>query len=65
MRLETDPDVVGVLEFMQGKIAADKLVAVADSLPPLARLLWPHETPKTCTLLNLTVPHPKPLASDQ
>jgi hypothetical protein len=41
-RLIFDEDVQSVLEFMQAKIVTTKLVAVADSLPGLARLLWGH-----------------------
>lgn len=65
MKLEADSDVVDVLEFMQGRVAAEKLVAVADSLPALARLLWFDETAKPRNLLTLTVNHPTALVSDQ
>jgi hypothetical protein len=42
MNLELDPDVQFVAEFMQGHIAAERLVSTASSLAAIAPLLWGH-----------------------
>jgi hypothetical protein len=39
-QLVVDEDVRLVLEFMQDKIEAVKLIGVAEALPQMARLLW-------------------------
>lgn len=40
MNLTMDRDLQSLLEFMQINIPASKLVAVADCVPQMARLLW-------------------------
>lgn len=40
--LTVDPDLLHVLQFMQRSMSADKLVAVAELVPDMARLLWGH-----------------------
>ena len=42
MDIEIDPDVKAVAAFMQGNMAASKLVAVAASIGRLAPILWGH-----------------------
>jgi hypothetical protein len=42
MKIIIDPDVQAVAEFMQGKIPASKLVAIASALSALAPVLWGH-----------------------
>ena len=39
-KIVIDSDLQAVLEFMQDRIAATKLIQLADSLPQMARLLW-------------------------
>jgi hypothetical protein len=41
-----DDDVKAVAEFMQGRIAASRLVAVADGLAAMAPLLWGRFQPE-------------------
>ena len=40
MDVVLDSDVRAVLEFMQTRIAASKLVPIAERLPEMAKLLW-------------------------
>ena len=40
MRIETDPDIEKVLEFMDRNIACDRMVGVAAGLHALAPLIW-------------------------
>jgi hypothetical protein len=42
MHIEIEPELESVLQFMESKISADKLLSVADALPGAARLLWKH-----------------------
>jgi len=53
MTFQIDPDVKSVLEFMQDRISADRLVAVAASLPDLAKLLWSHYPQQPCLPVTL------------
>ena len=68
MELIVDPDVKMVLEFMQDRLPACKLVAVADCLSPMARLLWGHYSSESCYALTLSVPktpNPSPLSASE
>jgi len=58
--LVLDNDVRAVMEFMQQKIPAEKLLGVAESLPGLARLLWVkfQQEPVQAVSLVLTKQHP-------
>jgi len=63
MDLMADPYIKSVLEFMQQRLPACKLVAVADCLPQMARLLWGHYAQEPCVAITLTapkVPNPSP-----
>lgn len=48
MRLELDPDVQAVAEFMQASMPASKLVAVAQAMGALAPVLWGKFEPEDC-----------------
>jgi GTPase len=48
-----DEDVQAVAAFMQGRIAASRLVAVADGLAALAPLLWGKFQPETIQAVRL------------
>ena len=54
--MKLDEDVHLVAEFMQHNLAAAKLVAVADALPKVAKLLWGEYPQEPCTPALLTVP---------
>ena len=41
-QLETDPDVLAVIEFMQNRLTADRLVPVSEAIVGLAPVLWGH-----------------------
>lgn len=56
--ISIDPDVMAVLEFMQKKMPADKLVSVAENLAPIARLIWGHHPQQVIRAVTLF--HPKP-----
>jgi hypothetical protein len=58
MNLITDPDIKAVLEFMQQKIPANKLVGVAERIPPMARLLWDVYPQQPCRPLAFDLPKP-------
>jgi hypothetical protein len=62
-KLEIDPDVQAVLEFMQNSMAADKLVGVAESLPAIARLIWGHYTQRPIRAIDLIHLKPRPSRS--
>ena len=53
MELEIDEDVKRVLEFMQGSMSADRLVAVAASVHALAPILWGHFGTEDISALRL------------
>ncbi len=55
-KLEIDPDVQAVLEFMQTSMTADKLVGVAESLPVIARLIWGRYTQRHFQAVDLIYP---------
>jgi hypothetical protein len=49
-----DDDVKVVLEFMQEKIPASKLVGVAERMPQIAKLLWDRYPQEAVTALSLS-----------
>ena len=51
--LVADPDVQAVAEFMQARIAASRLVAVADGLAAMAPLLWGRYAAEAVQALRL------------
>jgi hypothetical protein len=53
MELEIDEDVKRVLEFMQGSMSADRLVAVAAGVHALAPILWGHFETERVSALRL------------
>jgi hypothetical protein len=54
--MKLDEDVHRVAEFMQHNLSATKLVAVAEALPKVARLLWEGYSQEPCTPARLAVP---------
>jgi hypothetical protein len=58
MILRMDSDVRAVLEFMQSRIPTQKLVAVADSLPVLAKSFWGHYRQESVVPLSLVAEPP-------
>jgi hypothetical protein len=56
MELEIDEDVKRVLEFMQGSMSADRLVAVAAGVHALAPILWGSHIAVEITALRLSPP---------
>ena len=56
MELIIDPDVRSVLEFMQERLPACKLVPVAKALLGMATLLWGHYSQEPCQILTLESP---------
>ena len=56
MKVIIDPGVQSVLEFMQERLPMCRLVAIAESLPQMARLLWGHCPQESCNALALEVP---------
>jgi hypothetical protein len=54
--VQIDPDVLAVVEFMQERIAASRLVAVADGLAAVAPLLWSRHQPEVVEVLKLAFP---------
>jgi hypothetical protein len=57
MELILDDHVKAVLEFMQERIPACKLVGVAERMPHIAKLLWDRYPQEAVTAVEL---HPKP-----
>lgn len=55
--LELDREVEAVARFMQERIPADRLTAVAKTLGRLAPLLWDRDE-ETARLLTLAMPAP-------
>ena len=55
MQFEIDPDVQAVLEFMQGRIQACKLVGIAEALPQIAKLLWGHNPQEPVRVVSLEI----------
>lgn len=67
-----DPDVKSVLQFMQSNVPASKLLAVADGVADLARLLWEHYKQDEIELLRIKAapislddPHTQPASSER
>ncbi len=56
MSVVVDADVRAVAEFMQGKVAASRLVAVADGLAAIAPLLWGRYQTENIEVLRLDAP---------
>ena len=56
MKLTVDPYLQAVLEFMQTQIPTHKLVLVAESLAPIAKLLWGNHPQEPCRILELVLP---------
>jgi hypothetical protein len=54
MQLQTDPDVLAVVEFMQGRLTGDRLVPVAEALAGIAPALWGHFERSQVRALSLT-----------
>jgi hypothetical protein len=54
LRIETDPDVLAVVTFMQENLTADRLVSVAEALTGLAPALWGHFERSEVRALSLT-----------
>jgi hypothetical protein len=72
MNMEIDLDVAAVLKFMQNNVPASKLLAVADGVSNLARLLWGHHNQDQIELLRLKAdpisdcdPHKQSAATEQ
>lgn len=57
MELILDEHTKAVLEFMQERIPASKLVGVADRIPQMAKLLWDRYPQEAVTAVEL---HSKP-----
>ena len=53
MKIEIDPDVKAVAEFMQSKIEARKLVGVAESLRAIAPIIWGHHDQSRVVAIKL------------
>lgn len=71
MNLEIDEDVKAVAEFMQERIAASRLVSVADGLAKMAPILWGRHPSEEVAALRLSSnstfvcdPHTQPSASE-
>ncbi|HWW88692.1 MAG TPA: hypothetical protein VNZ26_34095 [Vicinamibacterales bacterium] len=58
MKLEVDDDVLEVATFMQGRIAASRLVAVAEGLAAIAPTLWKKYPAETVQVLRLDTSDP-------
>ena len=56
MNAQFDSDVLAVLEFMQSRVPAEKLVGVAQAVNGLAGTLWGHHTPQGVMALQLVTP---------
>lgn len=54
--IEIDSDVQAVAEFMQARIAASRLVAVADGLAAIAPLLWGRYKPEAVQVIRFVAP---------
>jgi len=65
--VRVDSDVLAVAIFMQERMAASRLVAVADGLAAIAPLLWGHYEAEAVQALRLAWPEKpitKPAASN-
>ncbi len=56
MELMIDDDVRAVAEFMQQRVAAARLVPVAEGIAKVASLLWGRYTPEDVRVLRLEHP---------
>ena len=54
MELVLDQHMKGVVEYMENALPNNKLVAVAERLPEIARLLWGHFEQEPCVPLKLS-----------
>ncbi len=66
MNLEMDADLRAVVEFMQRRIPAARLVSVATGIQAISPLLWGHYPHEECKPLRLSAcgPHTPPNASE-
>jgi len=53
MKMLIDPDVQAVAEFMQNRIAVNRLVPVAEGLAKMATILWGRFIPEEVAILRL------------
>ena len=58
MDLNIDPNLKAVAEFMQERLPANQLVAVANGLATIAPLLWGHYKGEEIVPLRLVSPPP-------
>jgi hypothetical protein len=56
VNLQIDPDLKGVLEFMQNNIPAQRLVSTAARIPEMAGLLWGCYPQEPCRPLYFELP---------
>ena len=61
-RVEIDPDVQAVLEFIQSKVQPCRLIAVSEGAAQMAKLLWSQFPQEPCTVAFLRIPKTGPLA---
>jgi hypothetical protein len=55
-QVHIDEDVKAVLAFMQDRIAAARVISVAEVLPSMARLLWAGIPQESCQPISLVLP---------
>ncbi|MGA2896319.1 MAG: hypothetical protein ABSE27_01820 [Acidobacteriaceae bacterium] len=55
-KVEVDSDVQAVLEFMQDRVQAGKLISVAEGVMQMARLLWGSHPQEPCSAVSLVLP---------
>ena len=55
MEVVMDEHVKDVLEYMQSRVPAVKLIGVSERLPEMAKLLWGHFQQEPCIGLSLTL----------
>ena len=60
LNLAADQDVLAVVTFMQDRIAANRLVAVAQGIAEIAPLLWKQYSTEGVQVLSLS---PEPIDS--
>ena len=64
MELVLDDDVKAVVEFMQKRISAHRLVAVARGVSEIGPLLWGKHQPEKVDVLRLVCPPPTTSSCD-
>jgi len=67
-RVEVDPDVQAVLEFLQDRVQACRLISVADGVAQMARLLWasfPQEPFVGVSLVSQAITHDSQQAASE